>query len=85
MHWAEKWNLKIFESVKPGDVPATYASTELLYQEVGFKQRSIEGLQKFADWYVGYYGVGGPLYLVGDGFFGNFFLVGEFIDFVFIM
>ncbi|MGI6426255.1 MAG: GDP-mannose 4,6-dehydratase [Natronincolaceae bacterium] len=51
---------KIFESVKPGDVPATYASTELLYQEVGFKPKIPieEGLQKFADWYVGYYGVG---------------------------
>ena len=51
---------KIFESIKPGDVPATYASTELLYQEVGFKPKTPieEGLQKFADWYVGYYGVG---------------------------
>ena len=51
---------KIFESIKPGDVPATYASTELLYQEVGFKPKIPieEGLQKFADWYVGYYGVG---------------------------
>jgi UDP-glucuronate 4-epimerase len=50
---------KIFEPIKPGDVPATYASTELLYEEVGFKpETSIEaGLQKFADWYVGYYGV----------------------------
>ena len=51
---------KIFESIKPGDVPATYASTELLYQEVGFKPKTPieEGLQKFADWYVGCYGVG---------------------------
>ena len=51
---------KIFESIKPGDVPATYASIELLYQEVGFKPKIPieEGLQKFADWYVGYYGVG---------------------------
>lgn len=50
---------KIFESIKPGDVPATYASIDLLYQEVGFKPRIPieEGLQKFADWYVGYYGV----------------------------
>ena len=51
---------KIFESIKPGDVPATYASIDLLYQEVGFKPKTPieEGLQKFADWYVGYYGVG---------------------------
>lgn len=51
---------KVFEPLKPGDVPATYASTDLLQEAVGFKpSTSIEqGLQKFADWYVGYYGVG---------------------------
>ena len=50
---------KIFEPLKPGDVPATYASTDLLQEAVGFKpETSIEeGLQRFADWYVGYYGV----------------------------
>jgi len=50
---------KIFEPLKPGDVPATYASTDLLQAAVGFKpQTSIQdGLQKFADWYVEYYGV----------------------------
>ncbi|SFB01115.1 UDP-glucuronate 4-epimerase [Lentibacillus halodurans] len=50
---------KIYEPIKPGDVPATYASTDLLYQAVGFKpETSIEdGLQKFADWYVDYYQV----------------------------
>ena len=50
---------KIFEPIKPGDVPATYASTDLLQKAVGFKpETSIEeGLQKFADWYVEYYGV----------------------------
>ncbi|MDR6121171.1 UDP-glucuronate 4-epimerase [Bacillus sp. SLBN-46] len=48
---------KVFEPIKPGDVPATYASTEALEQAVGFKPKtSIEdGLQKFADWYVEYY------------------------------
>ncbi|WP_245247273.1 MULTISPECIES: NAD-dependent epimerase/dehydratase family protein [unclassified Paenibacillus] len=48
---------KIFEPIKPGDVPATYASTDLLQQAVEFKpETSIEeGLQKFADWYVDYY------------------------------
>lgn len=48
---------KIFEPIKPGDVPATYASTELLTEAVGFKpETSIqEGLQKFVDWYVDYY------------------------------
>jgi UDP-glucuronate 4-epimerase len=50
---------KIFEPIKPGDVPATYASTDLLQKAVGFKpETTIEkGLQKFADWYVDYYKV----------------------------
>ncbi|WP_026298178.1 GDP-mannose 4,6-dehydratase [Cohnella laeviribosi] len=50
---------KIFEPIKPGDVPATYASTELLQKAVGFKpETSIEeGLQKFANWYVEFYKV----------------------------
>lgn len=50
---------KIYEPIKPGDVPATYASTERLQKAVGFKpETSIEeGLQRFADWYVEYYKV----------------------------
>ncbi len=50
---------KIFEPMKPGDVPATYASTKLLEEAVGFRPRTpIEkGLQMFADWYVKYYNV----------------------------
>lgn len=50
---------KVFEPIKPGDVPATYASTEQLQQAVGFKPETTieEGLQKFADWYVEYYKV----------------------------
>jgi UDP-glucuronate 4-epimerase len=48
---------KVFEPIKPGDVPATFASTDLLQKAVGFKpETSIEdGLQKFTDWYVEYY------------------------------
>jgi len=48
---------KIFEPIKPGDVPATYASTDKLQEAVGFKPTTSieEGLQKFADWYVEYY------------------------------
>ena len=48
---------KIYEPIKPGDVPATYASTDLLQKAVGFKpETSIDvGLQKFADWYCSYY------------------------------
>ncbi|WP_067843855.1 GDP-mannose 4,6-dehydratase [Amphibacillus sediminis] len=48
---------KVFEPIKPGDVPRTFASTERLYQAVGFKPETTieEGLQQFADWYVQYY------------------------------
>jgi UDP-glucuronate 4-epimerase len=48
---------KVFEPIKPGDVPATYASTDLLEKAVGFKpETSIAvGLQHFAEWYVEYY------------------------------
>ena len=50
---------KIYEPIKPGDVPATYASTDRLQKAVGFKpETSIQdGLQKFVDWYVEYYEV----------------------------
>lgn len=48
---------KIFEPIKPGDVPATYASTDRLHEVIGFKPKTSieEGLQKFADWYIEYY------------------------------
>ena len=50
---------KIFEPLKAGDVPATYASTDKLQKAVDFKPSTSieEGLQRFADWYVRYYGV----------------------------
>ena len=49
----------MFEQIKPGDVPATYASTDLLQKAVGFKPKTSieEGLQQFTDWYVDYYNV----------------------------
>ncbi|WP_338487535.1 GDP-mannose 4,6-dehydratase [Ruoffia tabacinasalis] len=48
---------KIYEPIKPGDVPATYASTDKLQDAIGFKPETgiQEGLQKFTDWYVTYY------------------------------
>ncbi|WP_216650256.1 GDP-mannose 4,6-dehydratase [Fundicoccus ignavus] len=48
---------KIYEPIKPGDVPATYASTDKLQKAIDFKpETSIQdGLQKFTDWYVDYY------------------------------
>lgn len=50
---------KIYEPIKPGDVQATYASTDMLQNAVGFKPQTPieEGLQKFADWYCDYYKV----------------------------
>src|SRR5699024_5714340 len=50
---------KEFEPIKPGDVPATYASTDALQKAVGFKPKTSiqDGLQKFVDWYVDYYQV----------------------------
>lgn len=50
---------KIYEPIKPGDVPATYASTDKLENAIGYKPSMpiAEGLQNFADWYVKYYNV----------------------------
>jgi len=50
---------KIFEPMKLGDVPATYASTDLLNEAVGFKPETTidEGLRRFAEWYVEFYEV----------------------------
>jgi UDP-glucuronate 4-epimerase len=47
---------KIFEPLQQGDVPVTYASTERIYDAIGFKPNTSieEGLQKFADWYIEY-------------------------------
>nr|BCB22792.1 NAD-dependent epimerase/dehydratase family protein [Erysipelothrix tonsillarum] len=49
---------KIYEPIKPGDVPATYASTDKLFGITGYKPGTdlSDGLQKFTDWYVSYYG-----------------------------
>ena len=42
------------EPIRPGDVSATYASTDALHEAVEFKpETSLEnGLQTFVDWYV---------------------------------
>lgn len=52
---------KHYEAMKPGDVPATFASTDLLDAAVGFRPSTpLEvGLQRFADWYVTYRGLVG--------------------------
>jgi len=50
---------KIYEPIKAGDVPVTYASTKLLEEKIGFKPKTSieEGLQRFVDWYISYYNV----------------------------
>lgn len=49
--------IKEYEPIKPGDVKATYASTERLEKYVGYKPSTDlkNGLQKFTDWFVLYY------------------------------
>lgn len=50
---------KIFEPIKAGDVPKTYASINRLQEAIGFRPKTSieEGLQRFTDWYVDYYKV----------------------------
>ncbi|EGL18625.1 hypothetical protein HMPREF9413_2967, partial [Paenibacillus sp. HGF7] len=47
-----------FKPMQPGDVQATFADIDALQRDVGFRPSTpiSEGLRKFADWYVGYYG-----------------------------
>lgn len=49
---------KIFEGTKPGDVHTTFADNSALRAVIGFVPETAleDGLRKFADWYVSYYG-----------------------------
>ena len=51
---------KEFMPLQDGDVPATYADVEDLMEAVDFKPSTDlrVGVQRFVDWYRGYYGVG---------------------------
>jgi nucleoside-diphosphate-sugar epimerase len=48
-----------FVEMHKGDVPATFASPDLLERLIGYKPSTgIElGVKAFVDWYRGYYGV----------------------------
>ena len=48
---------KNFMPMQPGDVPATSANTSELGKWVGFQPDTpvVDGVQKFADWYLAYY------------------------------
>lgn len=50
---------KIFEPLREEDVPITYASTEKIEEEIGFKPCTNieEGIQNFVNWYVDYYDI----------------------------
>ena len=47
--------------MQPGDVPATSADTSELRDWVGFAPNTDvrDGVQRFVDWYIGYYGRNG--------------------------
>lgn len=49
--------VKIMRPMQPGDVTATYADVSKLHALTGYQPKvmSAEGLQKFADWYRGFY------------------------------
>ncbi len=51
--------VKEFLPMQPGDVEATYADVEELSRLTGFAPHTPlrEGLRRFVDWHVGYYGV----------------------------
>ncbi len=51
--------IKNYMPLQAGDVPATYANVEDLFKDIDFQpQTNIkDGVGKFVDWYVDYYGV----------------------------
>jgi len=51
--------IKAYAPMQPGDVPATYASTERLAERIGFVPRTplAEGLARFVAWYRDYHGL----------------------------
>jgi len=50
---------KDYRELQPGDVPATYADIDDLYEAVGFKPVTgiEEGIRRFVEWYKGYYSI----------------------------
>src|SRR5690625_1335055 len=51
--------IKNYMPLQDGDVPATYANVEDLYETIGFKPATSikDGVGKFVDWYIEYYKV----------------------------
>lgn len=50
--------IKEFLPMQPGDVPATWADSEALARATGFRPNTPieEGVRRFVEWYLGYYG-----------------------------
>lgn len=51
--------INFIPDLQPGDIQDTWCSTEALEQATGYKPKTTikEGISKFIDWYVEYYGV----------------------------
>ncbi len=49
--------------MQPGDVPATFADIVDLERDIGFKPKTSlrEGIGRFVDWYLEYYGSKEPV------------------------
>ena len=45
--------------MQPGDVPDTWADVDALARDVGYRPSTPleEGVTRFVEWYLGYYGV----------------------------
>ena len=50
--------IKIFRPLQAGDVPATFANVSDLYRDIDFQPKTNikDGVGKFVDWYVDYFG-----------------------------
>lgn len=48
---------KVYEPIKPGDVPKTYANADKLHALTGYKPSTTleQGLSHFAQWYIGHH------------------------------
>jgi UDP-glucuronate 4-epimerase len=46
-----------YKPIQPGDVPATWADTNDLTNELGYKPKTNteEGVKKFVEWYIAFY------------------------------
>lgn len=57
-HCLGKKAIRNYMQIQPGDVPATWANTDLLYNLTGYKPSTdyYAGIEKFVNWFRKYYG-----------------------------